>query len=605
MDPRFAALSRALAAAEIISPAFSPPLLMASRAVRTAVRAAERPIVRIDVRRWVWRMRFRAERLRFFAGIDANDTRCLNISVLPMSIARASAIMIVTLVGSRVLGWLRLSVIGAHFGETPELDAFWAAFKIPDAIFGLVVAGALASAFIPVFTSYLAREREDEAWHVASSVMNAVLILLVGFSIVMWIAAPYVVPTFVAPFHDPQQIALTVDLTRIMLLSPIFMGLSSLTTGILNSYRQFLSSATAPLVYNLVIILFTQFGYPFLGIHAVAIGVVVGALVMWLVQLPELTFRRTRYSFSLDLSHSGVRDVLRLAGPRTLALGAVQIVFFVDTYLAVGMPEGSLTALVYANQLLLLPLGVFSIAISAAVFPTLSHYASLGQVGRMRDTVQQAIRWILFLTLPTAIVMIVLRRPIVNLLFQYGSFGPEARELTQAAFLFYSLGLAGHALVQILARVYFASRDTQTPLALTLISIGLNVVLSVSLAPFLGINGLALANSIATLVEAALLFILLASRARLRLVGLGVSTLKQISASLLMGVAMFGFINVTNLPFDLIKDPPKLTLLLQTILAAAVGGLVYLAAAYLLRIGELQEIVAVVRARLMRRSGRG
>jgi putative peptidoglycan lipid II flippase len=509
--------------------------------------------------------------------------------------------MIVTLVASRVLGWLRLSVIGAHFGETPELYAFWAAFKIPDAIFGLVVAGALASAFIPVFTSYLAREREDEAWHVASSVMNAVLLLLVGFSVVMWVAAPFVVPTFVAPFHDPQQIALTVDLTRVMLLSPIFMGLSSLTTGILNSYRQFLSSATAPLVYNLVIILFTQFGYPFLGIHAVAIGVVVGALVMWLVQLPELTFRRTRYSFSLDLSHSGVRDVLRLAGPRTLALGAVQIVFFVDTYLASGMASGSLTALVYANQLLLLPLGVFSIAISAAVFPTLSHYASLGQVGRMRDTVQQAIRWILFLTLPTAIVMIVLRRPIVNLLFQYGSFGPEARELTQAAFLFYSLGLAGHALVQILARVYFASRDTQTPLALTLISIGLNVVLSVTLAPFMGINGLALANSIATLIEAALLFILLASRARLRLVGLGVETLKQLSASLLMGVAMFGFIRVTNLPFDLFVDPPKLVLALQTILAAAVGGLVYLAAAYVLQIGELQEIVAVVRARLGRR----
>lgn len=548
-------------------------------------------------------MRFSAERLRFFAGMDANDTRCLKIISLPMSIARASAIMIVTLVASRVLGWLRLSVIGAHFGETPELDAFWAAFKIPDAIFGLVVAGALASAFIPVFTSYLAREREDEAWHVASSVMNAVLLLLVGFSVVMWIAAPYVVPTFVAPFHDPQQIALTVDLTRIMLLSPIFMGLSSLTTGILNSYRQFLSSATAPLVYNLVIILFTQFGYPFLGIHAVAVGVVVGALVMWLVQLPELTFRRTRYSFSLDLSHSGVRDVLRLAGPRTLALGAVQIVFFVDTYLASGMESGSLTALVYANQLLLLPLGVFSIAISAAVFPTLSHYASLGQVGRMRDTVQQAIRWILFLTLPTAIVMIVLRRPIVNLLFQYGSFGPEARELTQAAFLFYSLGLAGHALVQILARVYFASRDTQTPLALTLISIGLNVVLSVTLAPFMGINGLALANSIATLVEATLLFILLASRARLRLVGLGVETLKQLSASLLMGVAMFGFIRVTNLPFDLFVDPPKLVLALQTILAAAVGGAVYLAAAYVLRIGELQEIVAVVRARLTRRSG--
>jgi len=425
-----------------------------------------------------------------------------------MSIARASAIMIVTLVASRILGWLRLSVIGAHFGQTPELDAFWAAFKIPDAIFGLVVAGALASAFIPVFAGYLAKENEDEAWHVASSVMNVLVLALVVLS-----------------------------------------------------------------------------------------G------VMWLVQLPELTFRRTRYSFSLDLAHSGVRDVMRLAGPRTLALGAVQIVFFVDTYLASGMVEGSLTALVYANQLLLLPLGVFSIAISAAVFPTLSHYASLGQVGRMRDTVQQAIRWILFLTLPTAIVMIVLRRPIVNLLFQYGSFGPEAREATQAAFLFYSLGLAGHALVQILARVYFASRDTQTPLALTLISIGSNVVLSVLLAQPLGINGLALANSIATLLEAILLFTLLASRARLRLVGLGVSTLKQVSASLLMGVAMFGFIRVTNLPFDLFIDPPKLVLALQTILAAAVGGLVYVAAAYLLQIGELQEILAVVRARILRRPG--
>src|SRR2546422_5449108 len=262
-----------------------------------------------------------------------------------MSIARASAIMIVTLVASRALGWLRLSVIGAHFGETPELDAFIAAFKIPDAIFGLLVAGALASAFIPVFTGYLAREREDEAWHVASSVLNALLVLLVAFSAVMWLLAPIVVPTFVTRFSDPGQISLTVDLTRVMLLSPIFMGLSSLTTGILNSYRQFLSGATAPLVYNLVIILFTQFGYPFLGIHAVAIGVVVGALVMWLAHLPPPPFPRNPHSFSLDLGHPGVRDVLRLAGPRPIALGAVPIVFFAHTHLASRIPGGALTAL--------------------------------------------------------------------------------------------------------------------------------------------------------------------------------------------------------------------------------------------------------------------
>src|SRR5438094_8207785 len=505
-----------------------------------------------------------------------------------MSVARASIIMIATLVASRVLGWLRLSVIGATFGESPQLDAFWAAFRIPNAVFDLLVAGALASAFIPVFTGYLAREREAEGWRVASSVLNAVVLLLVAFSAVMWLLAPILVPIVVAPGFSGDQLALTVDLTRLMLLSPIFMGLSSLTTGILNSYRQFLSGATAPLVYNAVIILFALFAAPFLGIQALAYGVVTGALFMWLVQLPELTFRRTRYSFSLDLGHPGVRDVLRLAGPRTLAPGAVPIVFRADTNLASRMPEGSLTALTYAFQLMLLPLGVFSIAISAAIFPSLSHYASLGQVNRMRDAVQQGIRWILFLTLPTVILMVVLRRPIVNLLFQYGHFGAEAREATQAAFLFYSIGLAGHALVQILARAYYASRDTTTPLALTLISIGLNVVLDVVLAPTLFINGLALANAVSTLVEAALLLTLLATRARLRLVGLGLSSAKHICASLLMGVAMFAFIRATNVTVDL--EQTKIGLALQTLVASAVGGAVYLAAAYLLRVSELGEI---------------
>src|SRR5205823_5204407 len=324
-------------------------------------------------------------------------------------------------------------VIGATFGATPQLDAFWAAFKIPNALFELLVAGALASAFIPVFAGYLAKEREKEAWHVASSVMNVLILSLVGVSAVLSLAAP------------------------------------------------------------------------FLGIHALALGVVVGAAMMFLVQVPELTFRRTKYEIALDLAHPGVREVFLLAGPRTFSLAAVQIVFFVDTYLAPSMPAGSLTALNYAFQLMLLPLGVFSIAISAAVFPTLSQYASLGQAAKMRDALQQAIRWILFLTLPTAILMVVLRRPIVNLLFQYGAFDADARELTQAAFLFYSLGLAGHALIQILARAYYATRDTTTPVALTLVSIGANVMLSVTLAPQMGINGLALANSIATLAEAALL----------------------------------------------------------------------------------------------------
>src|SRR6266581_4730284 len=187
----------------------------------------------------------------------------------------------------------------------------------------------------------------------------------------------------------PGQLELTIELTRIMLLSPIFMGLSSLVTGVLQSYRQFLAGAIAPLVYNGVQILFALFASPFVGIHALAYGVVAGAAMMFLVQLPELTFRRTKYQLTLDLGHPGVREVFLLAGTRTFSLGAVQLVFFVDTFLASSMPTGSLTALNYAFQLMLLPLGVFSIAISAAVFPTLSHFASLGQAAKMRDALQQ------------------------------------------------------------------------------------------------------------------------------------------------------------------------------------------------------------------------
>jgi len=520
---------------------------------------------------------------------------------MQMSVGRASLFMIATLIGSRFLGWLRLSVIGAKFGQTPELDAFWAAFRIPDTLFNLLVAGALASAFIPVFTGYLAKEREDEAWRVASSVMNAIVISLMGFSAVLWVLAPQLVPTL-AQFPDPAQRETAIHLSRIMLLSPIFMGLSALFTGILNSYRQFLSGAIAPLIYNLVIIVFAVFASPFLGIEALAWGTVAGALMMWLVQVPELTFRRTSYKLTLDLGHPGVREIVRLTVPRTLALGAVQLIFIVDTYLAAKMPEGSLTALIYAQQLMQLPLGVFSIAISAAVFPTLAHYAAQGLQSRMRDVLQTGIRWILFLTLPTIVMMIVLRRPIVNLLFQYGRFGPEAREATQEAFLYYSLGLAGHALIQILTRAYYASKDTRTPLALTLVSIGTNIVLSVLLAPLYGINGLAFANSVATLAEAALFFALLAPRARLRIVGLGTASLKVMAASLLMGIAMFAFIRATNITVDL--QQTKIGLLLQTAVAVAVGVLAYVGAATVFRVSELAEITAAVRARVGRRNGR-
>ncbi len=515
----------------------------------------------------------------------------------------ATAIMMTTFVASRFLGWLRLSVIGAYFGLSGELDAYWTANFIPESLFNLIVAGAIASAFIPVFTGYLAKERESEGWHVASSVINAMLLLLVAASAILAISAPLVMPLVAAGYRDdPKQLALVVDLTRIMLLSPIFMGLSSLMTGILNSYRQFLSGAVAPVVYNLVIILFTVFLSPFLGIYALAWGVVAGALVMWLVQIPELAFRRTRYSLALDLAHPGVREIAKLTAPRALAQGSA---FFaipaVNTAIATGLVAGSLSALNYAFALTLLPLGVFSMAISSAIFPSLSHFAALGQEQRLRAALAQAIRLILFLTLPAAIAMMVLRRPIVHLLFQYREFGDAARELTAAAFLFYAIGLAGHALVQILTRAFYAAKDTRTPLVTTLVSIAANVVLAFVLVGWLvggqplGIQGLALANSIATLGEALLLIVLLQPRLRLPLFSISYSTLRQLAAALFMGISVFGYVHLTN--FTLQLEISKVGLALQLLSAFAVAGVSYVVGCWLLRVEELHSTLDFFRRR--------
>lgn len=513
----------------------------------------------------------------------------------------AAAIMMTTFVASRFLGWLRLSVVGAKFGLSPELDAYWAANVIPESLFNLVVAGTITSAFIPVFSGYLARERESEGWRVASSVVNAMLVLLVLASAALAVAAPLYMPLLAAGFRDdPEHLALAIDLTRIMLLSPIFMGLSSLVTGVLNSYRQFLSGAVAPVVYNAVIILCVVFAEPFLGIHALAWGVVAGAAMMWLVQIPELAFRRTRYSFSLDLGHPGVREIAKLTAPRAIAQGSAFLVIpAVNAALATGLAPGSFSALNFAFALTLLPLGVFSMAVSSAIFPSLAHFAALGQLQRLRTALAQAIRLILFLTLPAAIAMMVLRRPIVHLLFQYEEFGDAAREATAAAFLFYAIGLAGHALVQILTRAFYAAKDTRTPLATTLASIATNVVLALVLVGVvaggepLGIQGLALANSIATLGEALLLILLLQARLRLPVFAIGFAALRQLAAALVMGISVWGYVHLTN--FTLQLEVSKGGLALQLFSAFAVAAGAYAIACWLLRVPELRLVLSIVR----------
>jgi len=410
-------------------------------------------------------------------------------------LAKASLILTVAGLASRLLGWLRLSVIGSQFGASRELDAYFAAFRIPDLLYQLVIAGALGAALIPVFSSYRARGEEAEAWRLASSVINLVLIVLAGFALVMAILAPWLVP-FIAPGFDAHTTELTVRMTRVMLLSPIFIGMGAVVSGILNSYEHFALPAIAPLVYNGAIILAAVVLAPLMGVEALAVGVALGSLAHLAIQLPQLRTVGRRYRLTLEFAHPGVRRVAWLMGPRVIGLAAGQVNFIVATVLASGLVAGSLTAFNYAFQLMQVPAGVLGVSVAVAIFPGLSRAAALGRVGDVRRQVAKSLRLQLFVIVPLMAIMLVLGNQITASVFQYGRFTADATSQTANALLFFTIGLIAYTVVNVLARAFYALQDTRTPVGWAIAMVALNVPLMVLLTGPLGIRGLALALSI-------------------------------------------------------------------------------------------------------------
>ena len=415
-------------------------------------------------------------------------------------LAQASLILTVAALASRLLGWVRLLVIGSQFGASSELDAYFAAFRIPDAIFQLVVAGALSAALIPVFSSYRARGQEAEAWRLASSVINLVVIALAALSLLMAIFAPLLVP-LVAPGFDEPTTELTIRLTRIMLISPVLIGLGAVVSGVLNSYERFAVPAMAPLAYNLVIIAAAIFLAPIMGVEGLAIGVAVGSLAHLAIQLPQLRRVGQRYDLSIGLNQPGVRKVVWLMGPRILGLAAGQMNFIVSTVLASGLVAGSVTAYNYAFQLSQIPVGVLGVSVAVALFPTLSRDAALGKVSEIRRQVATSLRVLIFMAAPLTATMIVLAGPIASVFFQYGLFSEESADRTAGALVFFSIGLVGHIVVHLLTRAFYAMQDTRTPVLWAIIAVAINVPLMVWLVGPMGVQGLALALSISSLLE--------------------------------------------------------------------------------------------------------
>jgi putative peptidoglycan lipid II flippase len=496
-------------------------------------------------------------------------------------IARAATLVMALFLLSRIAGLAREMIISARFGTSAELDAYLAAFRVPDLLFQLVAGGAVGSAFIPVFTGCLTRRDLKGAWRVFSAVTNLVLIILTGLAVVAGLAAPWLVQTILAPGFTPEQQALTVSLMRWMLVSTVVFGVSGIVMGVLNSFQHFLLPALAPLIYNLCIIAGALFLAPTLGIYALVIGVVAGALLHLDVQLFGLWWYGAHYRAILGLRDPSVREVGRLMGPRVLGLAVVQINFWVNTLLASSLVEGSISSLNYAWLLMLLPQGIVAQAAATAAFPTFAALEARGRYDELRHTVSNTLRGVLFLTIPATAGLFVWRVPLIRMLLERGEFTARSTQMTAAALAFFALGLIGHSVVEIVARAFYALHDTRTPVAIGVGAMALNVLLSVLLVQPLQHAGLALSNTLATSLEMALLAWLLARRlGGLEWSQLSSTVLRSGLATLIMAVPLVWLGRRWS------GGPALLVGVAGLVIAAAL----YLGAALLLRMPEIHFI---------------
>ena len=445
---------------------------------------------------------------------------------------------------SNIVGLVRRALEARVFGTGVEIDAFNAADRIPDILFVLVAGGALASAFIPTLTEFLEKDDRKGAWRLASSIVNLVILILTLFSIVCWAFAPQIVRGILAPEFTPDQQALTVELLRILLLTPAIFGVSGLVMGVLNTHQSFLLPAIAPTMLWSGMIIGVLFFVPEMGIHGLAWGKVLGAGMHFAIQIPALLkLPQRKYIPTLGLKIPAVREVGRLMAPRLLGVSVVQLNFLVNTIIASGLSPGSLTSIIVAFAVMTMPQVVIAQAISIAALPTFSAQIARGKPEEMRRSLASTLRGILFLSLPAMMGLILLRVPVISMLFQRGEFDAYSVELTAWALLWYTVGLVGHSLVEIVSRAFYALHDTKTPVLIGTAAMSLNVVFSLT---FPGIferygwmphGGLALANSLATALEMVVLLWLM----RRRLDGLeGRYVLRGTAKSLLATVAMSG-----------------------------------------------------------------
>ncbi|GIV21451.1 MAG: putative lipid II flippase MurJ [Armatimonadota bacterium] len=502
-------------------------------------------------------------------------------------VARAAAVMMAAIFVSRVLGQLRDTAIAAWFGQNAYTDVYRAAFSIPDLLFFLIAGGALSSSFVPVFTEYLTRGQEEEAWKVFSVVATFMTLVVTGFVLVGEIFARQLVP-LVAPGFQPWQLDMTAALTRIVLPAQICFFLGGLMMATLYVRGHFLVPALGPIIYNLGIIAGGWLLGGHLGVAGLSWGALIGAVVgNLLLQMAFLRRVGVRYRFSLHLRHPGVVKVGKLVLPVILGLSLPQVFVLINRVFASLLPPGAVSALDNANKQMQAPLGIFAQAISIAVFPTLSAQAARGDMEAFRRTLVQGVRALWFLTVPISVWMMILSTDIVSILLQYKKFTPDDTRITAEALVFYCIGLFAFSSQAILNRAFYAVQDTVTPVVIGTLTTLVFVPLNWWLIGPLAHKGLALAGSIAAILHVLWMLYALRRKVQIPVGQLWLPFARLVLASLLSGAVGYAARTLLVTTLHEAGLHPKLVSLLAIALVFSAGGGAYLLIARLFRAEEM------------------
>lgn len=541
-------------------------------------------------------------------------------------IARSTLIVMVAFAAAKMISLLQTLIIAQVFGVGVELDAYVAANRIPELIVVLISGGALTHAFIPVFSGYLAQGDVDAAWQLSSNLINTIFTLALILSTVVFFMAPWFVRQVVAPGFDAVTAQNTIEMMRILLLSTIIFSVSGIFSGILNSHQHFLLPALAPIMFDIGILFGVLFLLPGFGVHGIAIGAVIGSALHFSIQVPGLVKFRMSWQRGLGLTNPALWRVIRLMLPRIGGLGVFALNFLVMNNIASRLSVGSVSALDWGWRLMQIPQTLIGTAMGIVIFPTLAALSEVRDLDGKRDAMSGALRFVLVTSIPSAVGLIVLGRPLIGLL-ERGAFDAAASALVYSTLSMFTLGLIVHSALEVIARSFYADKDTLTPLYAALGGAVINFVFAFLLSdvstvdsrllansiarafpvlgyePYIGrVSGLALANSLGVMFEVLCLLVILRRRWRgIREGSLGSSLLRSLVASLVMA----GAIVLVDTLWQVWAPGSGFVLMILRLSAQGLVGLVvFVVVAALIRMQELTDLMNIVRGRSLARRKR-